>query len=147
MRKTADVSDHQISPSAAWSQSISGVRQRCYSFILSQHHTCIISCSILNKHNNNHIILNSSMAQRSVRFGVLSRKLSNVGRSLDGWPKISYLEFFCASESTLSRWSQLFLQSLAPTNPRWAHVVGYVPFSLSTRKSYAPAVGTLISWW
>jgi hypothetical protein len=35
-----------------------------------------------------------------------------------------------ASESTLSRWSQLHLQSLAPTNPHWARVVGYGPLSL-----------------
>jgi hypothetical protein len=35
-----------------------------------------------------------------------------------------------ASESTLSRWSRLHLQSLAPTNPHWARVVGYGPFSL-----------------
>jgi hypothetical protein len=32
------------------------------------------------------------MAPRSVRFGVRSRKLSNVGQSLDGSPKIYYLE-------------------------------------------------------
>jgi hypothetical protein len=35
-----------------------------------------------------------------------------------------------ASEGTLSRWSRLHLQSLAPTNPHWARVVGYGPFSL-----------------
>jgi hypothetical protein len=35
-----------------------------------------------------------------------------------------------ASESTLSRWARLHLQSLAPTNPHWARVVGYGPFSL-----------------
>jgi hypothetical protein len=34
-----------------------------------------------------------------------------------------YLELLRASEGTLSRWSQLHLQSLAP-------VVGYGPFSL-----------------
>jgi hypothetical protein len=49
----------------------------------------------------------------SVSFGVRSRKLSNVGQSLDGWPKIYYLELR-ASESTLSQ-SRLHLQSLAPT--------------------------------
>jgi hypothetical protein len=32
------------------------------------------------------------MAPRSVRFGVRSRKLSNVGQSLDGRPKIYYFE-------------------------------------------------------
>jgi hypothetical protein len=31
---------------------------------------------------------------------------------------------------TLSRWSRLHLQSLAPTNQHWARVVGYGPFSL-----------------
>jgi hypothetical protein len=33
-------------------------------------------------------------------------------------------------EGTLSHWSRLHLQSLAPTNPYWARVVGYDPFSL-----------------
>jgi hypothetical protein len=35
-----------------------------------------------------------------------------------------------ASEGMLSRCSWLHLQSLAPTNPHWARVVGYGPFSL-----------------
>jgi hypothetical protein len=35
-----------------------------------------------------------------------------------------------ASEGSLSRWSRLHLQSLAPTNLHWARVVGYGPFSL-----------------
>jgi hypothetical protein len=52
-----------------------------------------------------------------VRFGVRSWKLSNVGQSLNGSPKINYLELFHASEGTLSRWSRLHSQSLAPTNP------------------------------
>jgi hypothetical protein len=48
-----------------------------------------------------------------------------------GWvTKIYYLELLRASEGTLSRWSRLHLQSLAPTNPHWARVVGYGPFSL-----------------
>jgi hypothetical protein len=34
------------------------------------------------------------------------------------------------SEGTLSRWSRLHLQSLAPTNRHWDRVVGYGPFSL-----------------
>jgi hypothetical protein len=34
------------------------------------------------------------MALRSVRFGVRPRKLSNVRQSLDGGPKIYYLERF-----------------------------------------------------
>jgi hypothetical protein len=58
------------------------------------------------------------------------QKLSNFGRSLDGWPKIYYLELLRTSKGTLSRWSQQHLQSLAPTNPHWARVVGYFPFSL-----------------
>jgi hypothetical protein len=34
------------------------------------------------------------------------------------------------TKGTLSRWSRLHLQSLAHTNPHWARVVGYGPFSL-----------------
>jgi hypothetical protein len=41
-----------------------------------------------------------------------------------------YLELLHASEDTLSLWSRLHLQSLGPTNPHWARVVGYGPFSL-----------------
>jgi hypothetical protein len=70
------------------------------------------------------------MAPRSVRIGVRSPKLSNVGQSLDGWPKIYYLELLRASKCTFSRWFRLHLQSLAPANPHWAHVVSYGPFSL-----------------
>jgi hypothetical protein len=33
-------------------------------------------------------------------------------------------------EGTLSRWYRLHLQWLADTNPHWARVVGYGPFSL-----------------
>jgi hypothetical protein len=60
------------------------------------------------------------MTPQLERFGVRSRKLSNVGQSLDGRPKMYYLELLRASEGTLvplSRWSRLHLQSLAPTNP------------------------------
>jgi hypothetical protein len=63
-------------------------------------------------------------------FGVRSRKLSNVEQSLDGWPKIYYLEILRVLEGTLSRWSRLHLQSLALKNPHWACVVGYGSFSL-----------------
>jgi hypothetical protein len=59
----------------------------------------------------------SSMAPRSVHFGVQSWEIRNVGQSLVGGPKIHYLELLRASEGTLSRWSRLHLQSLAPTNP------------------------------
>jgi hypothetical protein len=62
-------------------------------------------------------------------LGVRSRKLSNIGRSSDLWPKMYYLELLRASEGTLSRGSRLYLQSLAPTNPHWARVVTYGPFS------------------
>jgi hypothetical protein len=74
--------------------------------------------------------MTSSMAPQSVRFGLRSWKLSNIGHSLDGLPKNYYLELLRASEGTLSRLSGLHLQSLAPTNPHWARVVGYGPFSL-----------------
>jgi hypothetical protein len=40
------------------------------------------------------------------------------------------LELLHPSEGTLSCWSRLHLQSLAPTNPHWAPVVGYAPFFL-----------------
>jgi hypothetical protein len=51
--------------------------------------------------------------------------------SVIGWvTKMYYLELLRASEGTLSRWSRLRLQSLAPTNTHWARVVGYGPFSL-----------------
>jgi hypothetical protein len=41
-----------------------------------------------------------------------------------------YPELLRASEGMLNRWSRLHLQSLAPTNPHWARVVGYGPFFL-----------------
>jgi hypothetical protein len=41
-----------------------------------------------------------------------------------------YLELLRASEGTLSSWSRLHLQVLAPTNPHQACVVGYGLFSL-----------------
>jgi hypothetical protein len=55
-------------------------------------------------------------------LGVRSRKLSNIGRSFDRWPKIYYLELLRASESRLNCWSRLYLQSLAltiRTGPPW----------------------------
>jgi hypothetical protein len=63
--------------------------------------------------------MRSSMAPRSVRFSVRSRKLSNVGQSLDDWLKNYYLELLRASKDTLSRWSRLHMQLLPPTNPHW----------------------------
>jgi hypothetical protein len=47
---------------------------------------CVLTINYLHK------LVRSSMALRSVRFGVRSRKLSNVGQSLNGWPNIYYLE-------------------------------------------------------
>jgi hypothetical protein len=61
-------------------------------------------------------------------LSVPSRKLSNIGWSSDGWPKIYYFELR-ASEGILSRWSRLYLP-FTPTNPHWTRVVGYGPFSL-----------------
>jgi hypothetical protein len=88
----------------------------------------------------------STMAPRLVYFGVRSRKLSNVGQSLDGWPKIYYLELLPASEGTLSRWSRLHLQSLARTNPHWARVVGYGSFSLCVlhKEGLCPSINRLM---
>jgi hypothetical protein len=46
---------------------------------------------------------------------------------------------------TLIRWSQLHLQSLAPTNPHWTRVVGYDLFlCVIHKKGRTLAVGTLI---
>jgi hypothetical protein len=46
-----------------------------------------------------------------------SRKVSNVGRRSDGWPKIYYLELLVpVVVMSLSRWSRLHLQSLEPVN-------------------------------
>jgi hypothetical protein len=59
--------------------------------------------------------------------------------------KIYYLEILRASESRLSRWSRLHLQSLVPTNPHWAGVVGYGPFSLSVinKEGLCPSSGEM----
>jgi hypothetical protein len=77
-----------------------------------------------------------------------SRKLSNVGQSLDGWPKINYLELLRASEGRLSHWSRLHLHSLAPTNPYWARV-DYGPFSLCVilKEGLCPSSRDISWWW
>jgi hypothetical protein len=70
-------------------------------------------------------------------LGVELGKLSIVGRSSDGWPKIYYLDLLravlfaplCTSEGTLN-WCQLQTQLLAPTNLRWVRMMAYGPFSL-----------------
>jgi hypothetical protein len=63
-------------------------------------------------------------------LGLRSRKLSDFGRSSDRRPKIDYPELIRASGGALSRLFQLHMQSLAPTNPHRARVVGYGPFFL-----------------
>jgi hypothetical protein len=64
-------------------------------------------------------------------FTEVKQHWSVIGLAID-WmgPKMYYLELFRASKGTLSRWSRLHLQSLAPTNLHWACVVGYGLFSL-----------------
>jgi hypothetical protein len=96
--------------------------------VLSQSHLRFENCWYFS-----HLLRHPARAREArwpklVRFGERSPKLSNVGRSLDGWPRI-YLELLRALEGTLSRWFRLYLQSLA-TNPHWARVVGYGPFSV-----------------
>jgi hypothetical protein len=78
------------------------------------------------------------MAPWSVCFGMRSRKLSNVA-------KIYYLNLLRASEGTLSRWSRLHFQLLAPTNPHWARVVAYGPFSLCVfhKEGLCPSSGDI----
>jgi hypothetical protein len=63
--------------------------------------------------------------------------------SVIGWMTKHYLELLRASDGTLSRWSRLHLQSLAPTNPHWASVVGYDPFSLCVihKEGLSPSSG------
>jgi hypothetical protein len=89
-------------------------------------------CSVPDTTRDFHIFIYSfiSYLNRVSALGVRSRKLSNIGRSSDGWSNIYYLKLLRASEGTLSCWSRLHLQSLAPTNPHWARVVGYGPISL-----------------
>jgi hypothetical protein len=56
----------------------------------------------------------------------LRRAITDVKQrwSVIGWiTKIYYLELLRALEGTLSRWSRLHLQSLAPTNLHWDRVV------------------------
>jgi hypothetical protein len=80
-----------------------------------------------------------------VCFIVRSLKLSNVGRLLNEWPTIYYPVLLRASEGTLRRWSRLHLQSLAPTNPHWALVVGYSPLSLRVihKEDLCPSSGSI----
>jgi hypothetical protein len=61
------------------------------------------------------------------------------------WPKIYCLELLRTSESTLSHWSWLHFQPLAPTNPHWTHLVGYGPFSLCVihKEGLCPSSGDI----
>jgi hypothetical protein len=84
---------------------------------------------------------------RAVR--ALRRAIAEVKQrwSVIGWvTKNYYLELLRASEGTLSRWSRLHSQSLAPSNPHWARVVVYGPFSLCVihKEGLCPLIGTLI---
>jgi hypothetical protein len=58
----------------------------------------------------------ASWSMRSASDRGLSDELKRSPKSVLGWViKIYYLEILCASEGTLSRYSRLHLQSLAPT--------------------------------
>jgi hypothetical protein len=58
---------------------------------------------------------------------------------------MSYLELLRASVGSLSRWSRLHLQSLATSNPHWARVEGYGPFSLCVihKEGLCPSSGDI----
>jgi hypothetical protein len=69
----------------------------------------------------------------SSAVSLLRRTIANAKQhwSVIEWmTNICYLELLRASEGTLSRWSRMYMQSLVPTNPHWARVVVYGPFSL-----------------
>jgi hypothetical protein len=78
------------------------------------------------------------MAPWSVRFGVRSWKLSNVSHEM-GDQKFIFQAPPCYGRHVMSL-VPAALQSLAPTNPHWARVVGYGPFSLCVTVINAPAV-------
>jgi hypothetical protein len=63
--------------------------------------------------------------------------------SVIGWVTKNLLSR--ASEGTLSCWPQLHLLSLTPTNPHWARVVGYGPFSLCVihKEGLCPSSGDI----
>jgi hypothetical protein len=70
------------------------------------------------------------MAPWSLRLACERGSQATFKRSVIGWViKSYYLELLRALEGTLTRWFRLHLQSLAPTNPHWASVVGYGTFS------------------
>jgi hypothetical protein len=84
----------------------------------------------------------SSMAPRSVRFGVRSRKLSTIGRLLDRWSKIYYLEFFRAFGKHVK---PLVPAAITIVRTHQALVVGYGPFSLCVihKKGLCPSSGDI----
>jgi hypothetical protein len=75
-----------------------------------------ITCT--NKSEVKAMHLRSSMASLSVRFGVESRKLSNVGQSLDGRPKILLSQAPLYFGRVVKSLVPAALQSLAPICPR-----------------------------
>jgi hypothetical protein len=70
------------------------------------------------------------MCSISGQSSLSAMHIRTVLRLIDLFSFNMYTQLLRASEGTLSRWSRLHLQSLAPTNPYWASVVGYSPFSL-----------------
>jgi hypothetical protein len=67
--------------------------------------------------------------------------------SVIGWvtKKNYYLKLHRVSEGTLRRSSRLHLQSLAPTNPHWARMVGYGLFYLCVihKEGLCPSSGDI----
>jgi hypothetical protein len=70
------------------------------------------------------------MVERSVRSPCDRGSKATFVKVIGYVIKIYYLEVLHASEGTLSCWSRLYLQSLAPAKPHCARVVDYGPFSL-----------------
>jgi hypothetical protein len=82
------------------------------------------------------------MALQSMRFEVRSRKLSNV---VIGWVTKNLLS---RAPPCLGRHVKPLIpviQSLAPTNPHWARVVSYGPFSLCVihKEGLCPSSGDI----
>jgi hypothetical protein len=90
--------------------------------------------------DNRHFLTGEELNGPAVNaLGVRSQKLSNVGRTSNGCHKIYFLELLRASEGTLSRWSQLYLQSFVSG---W--VMARFSRAIIHKKVCAPAVGILI---